>query len=59
MPDMATAVQWIERLGMEAGPTEEPDTAAQELEILERVNRGELGATEASEILARLKGSRA
>lgn len=47
----------VEALGMETGQPEKVDTTAQELEILEKVNRGELGVTEASDILARLKGS--
>jgi hypothetical protein len=47
----------VEALGMEASQPEKADTTAQELEILEKVNRGELGVTEASDILARLKGS--
>jgi hypothetical protein len=47
----------VEALGMEAKSPEKADTTAQELEILEQVNRGELGVAEASDILARLKGS--
>jgi len=46
----------IEALGMPAGPAEEEDTTAQQLAILEQVNRGELDVAEASKILSRLRG---
>ena len=44
----------VEALGMEAGLAEKADTTAQELEILEQVNRGELDVAKASEMLAHL-----
>jgi hypothetical protein len=44
----------IEVLGFEAGPAEEADMAAQQLEILEQVDRGEITAAEAADRLSRL-----
>ena len=44
----------IEVLGFEAGPAEESDMEAQQLEILEQVNRGEITAVEAADRLSRL-----
>jgi hypothetical protein len=43
----------IEELGVEAAPTEEDVTALQ-MDILEQVSRGELGAAAAAEILAQM-----
>ena len=47
----------IAELGIEAAHAEEMDIAARELEILEQVNRGELDASEAAELLTQLRGS--
>ena len=44
----------IEVLGFEAGPAEESDMEARQLEILEQVNRGEITAAEAADQLSRL-----
>ena len=44
----------IEELGVEATPVEKEDLAALQLEILEQVDRGELGASAATEILAQM-----
>ena len=45
----------IEELGVEAAPfEEEEDVEAVQLEILERVDRGELSATDAAAILAQM-----
>jgi hypothetical protein len=48
----------IAELGIEAAPAEEVDTTAQELEILEQVNEGQISPDEALEALAQLKRSR-
>jgi hypothetical protein len=45
----------IEELGLEAKPVEEGDVGAEQLRILELLDRGEIGAAEASEMLAGLK----
>ena len=45
----------IEELGVTATPLEQEDVAALQLDILEQVNRGELSAAAASEILAQMK----
>jgi hypothetical protein len=47
----------IAELGVEAKPVEETDVAARQLEVLEQVDRGEISAAEASEILAQLNGA--
>jgi hypothetical protein len=46
----------IEELGLEAGPTAEMDIAAEQLDILERVDRGEITAAEASHLLSQWTG---
>jgi len=43
----------IEGLGMQAPPEEPSDRAAHELEVLERVNRGEISAAEAAALLSK------
>jgi hypothetical protein len=51
-------VKEMEReLGVESKPVEETDVAARQLEVLEQVDRGEISAAEASEILAQLNGA--
>lgn len=47
----------IAELGVESKPVEETDVAARQLEVLEQVDRGEISAAEASEILAQLNGA--
>ena len=47
----------IEELGFEADALAEKDLAAEQLDILERVDRGEISAVEASDLLARLSAS--
>jgi hypothetical protein len=44
----------IAELGVESKPVEETSVADQQLAILEQVNRGEISAAEASELLAQL-----
>ena len=46
----------IEALGFEAEPPAETDLTAQQIDILEQVDRGEITAVEASQLLARLAG---
>jgi hypothetical protein len=48
----------IEELGVTATPVQEEDIAALQLAVLERVNRGEISAAEASEILAQMSQER-
>ena len=48
----------IEELGVTGTPVQEEDIAALQLEILERVDRGEISAAEASEILAQMSRER-
>ena len=47
----------IEELGFQADALAEKDLAAEQLDILERVDRGEISAAEASDLLARLSAS--
>ena len=47
----------IEELGFEAEPPAEIDVAAEQLDILERVDRGEINAVGASQLLTRLAAS--
>ena len=47
----------IEELGFEAEPPAEMDISAEQLDILERVDRGEISAVEASQLLTRLEAS--
>jgi hypothetical protein len=44
----------IEELGFEAEPRAETDVTAQQIDILEQVDRGEITAVEASQLLSRL-----
>jgi hypothetical protein len=44
----------IQELGVQATPVQEEDVTALQLEILEQVNRGEISAAEASEILGQM-----
>ena len=44
----------IQDLGVTATPVQEKDLAAQQLAILEQVDRGEISAAQASEILAQI-----
>jgi hypothetical protein len=44
----------IQELGVKAAPVQEEDVAALQLEVLERVNRGEISAAAAAEILAQM-----
>ena len=44
----------IEELGVTATPVQEEDVAALQLEVLERIDRGEISAAEASELLAQM-----
>lgn len=46
----------IKELGLEAEPVAEVDISAEQLDILERVDRGEISAVEASQLLSRLTG---
>ena len=46
----------IAELGLEASPAEEEGRAAQELSILEQVDRGELSAAQAAALLSHLSG---
>jgi hypothetical protein len=46
-----------DKLGLEAEPLSEADATAQMQAILERLDRGEISATEATEALSRLKRS--
>jgi len=47
----------IKELGFEVEPVEEDDTAPRRREILDRLDRGEIKAAEAAELLAQLKQS--
>ena len=47
----------IEKLGFEAEAVAEMDTAAEQMGILERVDRGELGAAEAAWMISELEQS--
>jgi hypothetical protein len=44
----------IEELGLEAEPPAETDVTARQIDILEQVDRGEITAVEASQLLSRL-----
>jgi hypothetical protein len=46
----------IEELGVEAKPVQEVDAEARQIEILEQVDRGEISAADAAEMLSRVKG---
>jgi hypothetical protein len=48
----------IQELGVTATPVQEDDLAAQQLAILEQVDRGEISAAQASEILAQISQER-
>lgn len=45
----------IEELGLEATPDQQVDSSARQLEILEQVDRGELSAAQALEIMSQLE----
>jgi hypothetical protein len=45
----------ILELGLEAEPIEEIDASAEQREILEQLNQGEINAAQAAELLSQLK----